>query len=136
VRTVVEIAKQTNPDDVAEIDAIQADFQARQKELAAAERARREEDIRTAGVPDNCSGRGQIGAFQSSGNSENVGVTLSLALNRKGIDWEHGRRGAVDCQRSNGRTSREQYPAAYEPRFQVNKALFAYGLAQYERDRF
>lgn len=136
VRTVVEIAKQTNPDDSAEIDALQRDFQARQRELAAAEKARKEEEIRTAGLFDNWSGRGQIGAFQSSGNSDNVGVTLALSLERKGIDWEHRLRGTADYQRSNGQTSREQFLAAYEPRYQVGANLFTYGLAQYERDRF
>lgn len=136
VKTVVDIAKQTNPDDTAEIDGLQKAFLAEQRELAAAEAARKEEALRTAGVFDNWSGRGQIGAFQSSGNSRNVGVTVSLSLLRKGIDWEHRLRGTVDYQRSNGRTSREQYLAAYEPRYQINDGLFTYGLAQYESDRF
>lgn len=136
VRTVVEIARQTNPDDVAEIDALDAAFQARQRELAAAEKARKDEDIRTAGLLQNWSGRGQIGAFQSSGNSDDVGVTLSLALDRTGIDWQHRLRATVDYQRSNGRTSREQYLAAYEPRYQIDSNLFGYALAQYESDRF
>lgn len=136
VKTVVDIARQTNPDDKAEIDALHEAFLTRQSELAAAEQARREEDLRTAGVFENWGGRGQIGAFQSSGNSDNVGVTLALSLDRKGIDWEHRLRGTVDYQRSNGLTSREQYLAAYEPRYQIDKSLFAYGLAQYESDRF
>lgn len=136
VKAVVDIAKQTNPDDTAEIDELQKAFLAEQRELAAAETARKEEALRTAGLFGNWSGRGQIGAFQSSGNSSNVGVTVSLSLLRKGIDWEHRLRGTVDYQRSNGRTSREQYLAAYEPRFQINDGLFTYGLAQYESDRF
>jgi len=53
VRTVVEIARQTNPDDVAEIDALDSAFQARQQELAAAEKVRKEEQIRTAGLLRN-----------------------------------------------------------------------------------
>ena len=136
VRTVVEIARQTNPDDVAEIDALDSAFQARQQELAAAEKVRKEEQIRTAGLLRNWGGRGQIGAFQSSGNSEDIGVTLSLALERTGIDWQHRLRATVDYQRSNGRTSREQYLAAYEPRYQIDSNLFGYALAQYESDRF
>ena len=136
VKTVVDIAKQTNPGDTAEIDALQRAFLDGQRELAAAEKARKEEEIRTAGLFETWSGKGQIGAFQSSGNSDNVGVTVSLALLRKGIDWEHRLRGTADYQRSNGQTSREQYLAAYEPRYQINDALFTYGLAQYERDRF
>ncbi len=136
VATVVDLARQTNPDDAAEIDALHESFRARQREIAAAERARRQEEIRTAGLFGNWSGRGQVGAFLSSGNSETSGVTLSLALERTGIDWQHRLRGGIDFQRSNGRTSREQYLAAWEPRYQVGKAMFAYGLGQYESDRF
>ena len=136
VRTVVDLAKQTYPDDVAEIDALNAAFQAKQRALAEAETVRKQEELRTAGIFENWKGRGQVGAFQSSGNSDNVGVTLSLALTRGGIDWEHRLRATGDYQRSNGRTSREQFLAAWEPRFQIDEDLFAYSLAQYERDRF
>jgi len=136
VRTVIEIARQTNPGDTAEIDALDAAFQARQRELAAAESARQEAAIRSAGVLRNWSGRGQVGAFQSSGTSDDAGATLSLALERTGIDWQHRLRATADFQRSNGRTSREQYLAAYEPRYQIDSSLFGYALAQYERDRF
>lgn len=136
VRTIVELAKQTNPDDSAEIDVLQSAFQETQRQLAAAEAARKEESLRAAGVFDNWNGRGQLGGFRSSGNTNNTGVTLSLALDRPGINWEHRLRATADYQRSNGRTSREQLLAAYEPRLQVDSDLFVYGLAQYERDRF
>lgn len=136
VKTVVDIAKQTYPDDEAEIDTLQSAFLTRQREIAAAEQARKDDELRSAGLFDNWSGTGQAGAFQSSGNSDNVGVTLSLALNRTGLDWQHRLKAAADYQRSNGRTSREQYLASYEPRYQVNGDLFSYALAQYERDRF
>ena len=136
VQTVVDLAKQTNPDEAAAIDQIHGTFLARQQELAAAEKARKEEEIRTAGLFENWSGKGQVGAFQSSGNSNNVGVTLALDLQRTGIDWQHRFRGTADYQRSNGLTSREQLLAAYEPRYQIGKDLFAYALAQYERNRF
>ena len=136
VATVVELAKQTNPDDIAEIDALHGEFLARQRELAAAERARKEEAIRTAGLLENWSGTGQVGAFHTSGNSSNTGVTLSLSLDRTGIDWQHRLRATADYQRSNGRTSREQLLVAYEPRYQIDEDLFSYALAQYESDRF
>jgi putative salt-induced outer membrane protein len=135
VRTVIDLAKQTNPDDVAEIDALDAGFQTQLAERVAAEQARKEEDIRTAGLFENWGGKGQVGAFQSSGNSDDAGVSLALNLDRKGIDWQHKLRANMDYRRSNGRTSREQYLLAYEPRFNINPDLFAYSLAQYERNR-
>src|SRR5690606_5012147 len=136
VSTVVQLAKQTNPDDIEEIDALQSAFQAAQRELAAAERARKEQEIRTAGVFDNWKGRGQLRGFRSSGNTENTGATLSLALNRRGIDGEHRVRATADYPRNNVRTSREQLLLAHAPRLQIANDLFVYGLAQYERDRF
>lgn len=136
VQTVVEIARQTNPADAAEIDALHGAFLARQAELVAAQQASQQEALRTAGVMQNWSGRGQIGAFLTTGNSDNTGVSLAISLQRTGIDWEHRLRATADYQRSNGRTSREQYLVAWEPRFQVSDDLFAYGLAQYESDRF
>jgi putative salt-induced outer membrane protein len=136
VQTVVELARQTHPDDTAEIDALHETFLASQREAAAAEAARKEAEIRTASLTENWSGRGEVGAFAATGNSDNVGVTVSVALQRTGIDWQHRLRAAADYQRSNGDTSREQYLAAYEPRFQISKSLFAYSLAQYESDRF
>lgn len=134
VAAVVEVARQTHPDDAEEIDALDAAFQTQLAEKAAAEKARKEEEIRTAGLFDNWSGKGQIGAFQSSGTSDDAGVTLGLDAARKGIDWQHKLRATVDYRRSNGRTSREQYLLAYEPRFRMSPDLFAYSLAQYERN--
>ena len=135
IAAVVEAAKATNPDEHAEIDALHGAFLDEQK--AAAELAAREKEaaIRTAGVFERWSGKGEIGAYRSSGNSTNEGLTAGLSLDRKGIDWSHKLRGRMDYQRANGRTSREQYFAAYEPRYEINRRLFAYGLAQYEKDR-
>jgi putative salt-induced outer membrane protein len=93
VATVVELARQTNPDDAGEIDALHRAFLDRQAELAAAEARTREQAIRTAGVFQRWSGKGEIGAYRSSGSSDNVGVTASLNLERKGIDWTHRLRG-------------------------------------------
>lgn len=136
VATVIDLARQTNPDDVAELDAIQAEFDLAQQETAAANAAAEEEAIRTAGIFENWSGKGELGAFRATGNSSNTGITASLSLKREGIDWIHKVRGRADYQRNNGVTSREQYSFAYEPNYSLSERLFLYGLAQYERDRF
>jgi len=135
VEAVVATARTAFPDDAAEIDAIWNAYQTEQAELAAVEAAREEEEIRQAGLLDHWSGQGQIGAFQSSGNSDEFGVTAALELQREGIDWEHNLRVTADYRRQNGVTSREQFLARYEPHYQINPRLFAFGLAQYERDR-
>ncbi|MBO9498486.1 MAG: DUF481 domain-containing protein [Novosphingobium sp.] len=136
VATVIEVAKATNPADAAELAEMQADFEAGQKRLAEAKAKKREAEIRSAGLLRNWSGSGEVGASLSSGNSRNTGLSLALELNRKGIDWSHKLRATLDYQRSAGTTTREQIFASYEPRYQIDDGLFAYGLAQYDRDRF
>lgn len=134
VEAVINSARTAFPDDVAEIDAIFAAYQAEQTELAEAEAAAEEAEIRQAGLFDNWSGEGQIGGFQSSGNTDEIGISAALTLEREGIDWEHRLRLSADYRRQDGATSREQFLAKYEPRYQINDRLFAFGLAQFERD--
>ena len=136
VKTVADLARQTNPEDVAEIDAIMAAFDAEQTQLAQQEAEAAEQAIRTAGLFDNWSGKGELGGFRATGNSSNTGVTATITLKRTGIDWSHKLRGLVDYQRNNGVTSREQYSFVYEPNYKFSDRVFVYGLAQYERDRF
>ncbi|MEM6857358.1 MAG: DUF481 domain-containing protein [Pseudomonadota bacterium] len=136
VRTIIDLAKQTNPDDAAELDAILAGFENDLALAAAEEAAAEEEAIRSAGLFDNWSGKGELGAFMSTGNAENTGITASLNLRREGIRWRHKLSGRADYQETEGTVTREQFLAAYEPNFKLNDRLFAYALAQYERDRF
>ena len=78
VTTLVEIARQTNPDDVAEIDAMAQAFTAERAAQTAAEAAAAQTALRQSHMFDNWSGEGQIGAFQSSGNTDAVGLTAQL----------------------------------------------------------
>ena len=66
VATVIELAKTTNPDDAAELDAILARFQTDLAAAEAAEAAAEEEAIRNAGLFNNWSGKGELGAFTST----------------------------------------------------------------------
>jgi putative salt-induced outer membrane protein len=136
VRTVIDLARATNPDEGDEIDAILAGYE---NDLAAANAAQalaEQQAIREAGLFDNWSGRGELGAFAASGNAENTGVTASIQLTREGIDWRHKVNARADFQSTEGVTTREQYFAAYEPNLKLGERLFLYALAQYERDRF
>jgi len=136
VATVIELASQTNPGNAAELSALHEGFKEEQARIAAAQAKDKELAIRQSGIFDHWSGSGEIGAFYSSGNTSETGVTLGVKLKRQGIDWSHDLRGRVDYKETNGIKTREQFLFAYEPRYQIGKSLFAYGLAQYERDRF
>ena len=136
VRTVVEVAKATNPAATAEIDALHKSFldaKAEEKRLAEAKRL---EGVRQAGVFDNWRGRGELGASRATGNSDYVGLAAGLDITRQGIDWKHQLRARADYQEDRGVTSREKYFAAYEPQYKIGDDIFAYGLAQFESDRF
>lgn len=135
VEAVLAAARTAFPADVAEIEMIEQAYAEEQALLATSQAAAEEEAIRSAGLFDNWSGEGQIGGFQSSGNSDEIGTTAALQLTREGIDWEHRLRLSVDYRRSEGVTSREQFLGRYEPRYQINDRLFTYGLVQFERDK-
>lgn len=136
VRTVVEIAKQTNPGEAAEIDAMLPRFETKLAEAKAAEASAKEAAIRSAGLLENWSGKGEFGAFRATGNASDTGITTGITVDRQGIDWRHKLTARVDYQRSNGVTTREQYLARYEPNVNISDRFYVYALAQYERDRF
>lgn len=136
VRTIAEIARTTNPADEAEIDAILSRYDAALAETRAAEAAAKEAEIRSAGLFENWSGKGEFGAFRATGNASDTGITTGLTVDRQGIDWRHKLTARVDYQRSNGVTTREQYLARYEPNVNISDRFYVYALAQYERDQF
>lgn len=135
VAAVVEVAKKTQPDDVDEIDALNKTFLDQQARLAEEKKARDLEAIRTAGIFQRWKGKGEFGAFRSTGSGDDTGLTGSLSLKRTGIDWDQKITARAEYQRSNGKTSRERFFASYEPNYKISKQVFAYGLLQYERDR-
>lgn len=135
VEAVAKLAKDTNPEDAAEIEArllaYRAERQRLRDEAAAAERAR----LAAAKFWQNWKGEGQIGASQSSGNTRSVGLSAGVALARKGIDWTYKMRAQADYQSTNGETSVERYLAELEPQYLINERTFAYGLGRWEHDR-
>lgn len=132
VQTVVKLAKSTNPKDIVEIDAILARYNAEKAALAAAE----EQKKLKASFFENWSGQGELGGFHSTGNTNSTGISASLKLKKEGVKWRYNLRALADYQRTNGTTDREQFLAAFEPNYKINDRLYAFGLAQYERDRF
>ncbi len=136
VDTVVELAMATNPSAADEIDALRSEFRREQARLASNRAREKEQAIRSAGLLELWKGRAEIGGNRSTGNTDTLGLTGALSLNRKGIDWDHKLTVRADYQQSGGRTSREKFFAAYEPRYDIDDGVFAYGLAQYDRDPF
>ncbi|MEW9853925.1 DUF481 domain-containing protein [Novosphingobium sp. M1R2S20] len=136
VDAVVKAAKETQPQDSAEIDAMKQKFDDTHK-LVVAEKADHErERILASGPLDLWSGEGEIGAFRTTGNTRNIGVSAGLKLDREGVYWRHKLQFQADYQESDGAVTREQYMAAYSPRYTLNDRFYVYGLAQFEQDEF
>lgn len=133
--TVLAIAREAYPANVAEIDAIEAEARANRQAIAARVEERRIEALKEASMFQRWEGRGELGGFQSTGNSDTVGVSAGFALVRNGLDWRHKLTGSADYQKSDGETDREQFSFAYEPQRSIGTRAFAFGLAGIERDR-
>jgi len=140
VAIAIKLAKATNPDDINEIEVIENAYNGerdiRLAKAAADEKAAEEAKLANAGFFDNWTGNGELGAFRSSGNTNNTGITVGAKLTKEGEKWRWNFRAIADFQRTNGVTTKEQYLAAIEPNYKINDRLYAYGLGQYERDRF
>ncbi len=129
LKTIADIAKKTNPDSVAEIDAKVA-------AITAANAKAREEKLASQSFLEGWSGSGEFGAFFTSGNTDNTGVALGLKLTKESLHWKHQLRGFIDYQRQNDVTTAERYFAGYEGNYKINSRLYALLTLSYERDPF
>jgi len=133
---VIKAAKETQPQDADEIDAMRQKFNDTHT-LVVAEKAENERERLLAARPLQLwKGEGEIGAFRSTGNTRNTGFSAGLELERNGVYWRHKLEFHADYQETAGVVSREQYLASYSPRYTLSDRLYTYGLAQFEQDRF
>jgi putative salt-induced outer membrane protein len=128
VATIVKYARNAAPESAETIARIAADW--RTERRMAAQRKLREADFL-----DLVKGRAELGAYVTTGNSNNIGVTASLELRREAIAWRHKLRLQADYQKSLGIVTREHYLAAYEPNWKFDDRAYMYGAAQFESDR-
>ena len=136
VTTVLDLAARTNPDEAETIAAVRADYLAAAAARAAAAKAEERVELRQAGFFELLEGEGEIGAFRSTGNTLESGVTAGIKLISEGTDWRHTIKLRGDYQRSDGETVREQLLASYQPHYGLSDDVFVYGLAQYEQQPF
>lgn len=129
LKTISDIAKKTNPQSVAEIDA-------RVDAINKAQAAGREEKLANQGAFEGWSGAGEAGGFISSGNTNTKGVALGLNVSKETRKWKHSLRGFVDYQQQDGVTSRERYFAGYEGNYNITPDFYALLTLSWERDPF
>lgn len=129
LKAVTDVAKKTNPDSVAEIDAMVADINAR---AAAA----KEEQIARQGFFDGWEGQGEAGAFVSTGNVDDLGLVLALGLSKETQHWRHTITADIDYQETDDEATRERFFLGYSGNYKFNERLYAYLLLSAERDTF
>jgi putative salt-induced outer membrane protein len=134
--SILKTARRSNPQAIAQIEALEAEFAARRAEQAAREARERAEKLAAASLLDNWKGEVELGGSRSTGNVDSVAIYGAVRFEREGLKWRHLINGRVDFQRSNGITTADRLKFGWEPNKKVNEALFIYGLGQYERDRF
>ncbi|WP_156680301.1 DUF481 domain-containing protein [Sphingomonas profundi] len=136
VATIMRFARQTNPETVGQIDALDAEFAAKVAEKKAIAARQRADALANAAFLDLWKGEVEAGGSRLTGNTTGFGLYGSLKLSREGLRWRNTLTARADYQRTNGETVTERGIAAWQPNYKVDDRLYAYGLVQYEHDRF
>ncbi|MDQ8754946.1 DUF481 domain-containing protein [Sphingosinicella sp. LHD-64] len=134
IDAVVKYARRAFPTQAVVLDNRLAERTAARQAAEQARLAAERERLLTAGLFDNWTGRGEVGASRSTGNTDNLGIYASLNLTREGVNWRHAVRASAEVQETNGVRTQERLLFAYEPRYKVSDRLSTYGLIQGERD--
>lgn len=139
--TVVAIAKETNPDSLAEIDAlaqalaVPAPEPPPHQQAAVVETAGAAEKAKPEIAAAGWKGSIELGGSIAQGASDVAGGYGVLDLTRAGPVWSQRATLRGDYQQTDGRTTTQRFSLAYEPRARVSDSGYAFGLAQYEHDR-
>ena len=127
LKTVVTVAKRVNPNSTAEIDAQVA-------ALSAKAEAAKTERLATQGFYQGWEGKGQVGLYAHTGNTQDGGVAVGINLDKDGLRWRHDFTILADYQQENGAATKEKYSAAYEGDYKVTKRFYVYGVLFGEQD--
>lgn len=134
IDTVLRLARQTSPEAVREIDAIEKPYRDRIEEARRTAERERLAEITSATMFEHWKGQVEVGGSRSTGSSNNLGLYGALSAEREGLQWVHKLAARVDIQKSNDVTTTERVLASWQPNYKVGDRFYAYGLAQYEYD--
>ena len=130
LKTVAKVAKRAAPDSTEEISALV-------KDIEDAREAQRVAEIAEQSFLQGWSGEGALGGSISTGNTDEIGASASLALGKRGLDWEHDLKLSFDYLQTNDVVRRERFYAGYTGRYDLSgDFFFSFGLLSFERDRF
>jgi putative salt-induced outer membrane protein len=126
---VAKVAKATNPDSGAEVDALVSS-------LNDAATAAHEEKLRSAGPLDSWSGSSLLGFSHTTGNTQETALNAGLDLAKDGINFRHKIHATAERQATGGLLTRNAYLANYELDYKFNERIYAYGSAGWDKDTF
>ncbi len=129
LRAVVKAAKKTNPDSIAEIDALAA---AATKRVTAekAERAAK------AGFLRAWTGTVAFGVAVKTGNTDERGFTAALDIEKDTPKWDQDLNVTADRKTEDGQLTTDRYFLAYSDQLKLSPRLYAVGVLWGERDTF
>ncbi|SNS35884.1 putative salt-induced outer membrane protein [Sphingomonas laterariae] len=136
VATVTKLAKQTAPWAARDAEKLRDGFNNRIAEQKALAERQRHDRIKAASFFDGWSGELEFGASRATGNTRTLGLYGAAKGEREGLRVRHRFNGRADVQETNNETTTERWLLAYQPNFKFDDRLYAYGLGQYEHDRF
>lgn len=134
---VVKFARRTYPGDNVEIDSLLFSLESQRTEIEPPKVAAATPPLAPVAPPPQkvkWSGRGDLGGFHTSGNTDSFGITVGANLKHSGTALSHQIRLRGDYQESEGRTSREYLNAAYQGDWAISDRHYALGILEYERD--
>jgi putative salt-induced outer membrane protein len=129
LKTVVAAAKKANPRSTAEIDAHVAALTTRTEAAKTARMA----SLRPL---EGWTGEGEIGAFISTGNTDENGVAAGFKLNKVTLRWRHIVELSADYKRTDDVVTKERYSAIYTANYKLGGRYYAWGRLAGERDQF
>ncbi|MFZ5706658.1 MAG: DUF481 domain-containing protein [Pseudomonadota bacterium] len=136
IAAVVSVAKKANPGSIEEIDALVADHDRALAEAKARKEQQERDRLASAGLLELWTGQVELGGSWSTGNTRTLGLYGGAKLKRSGLDWQHDLSARIDYQETDNVATTERAVVAWQPRYKISRSYYAFGLTQYEHDRF
>ncbi len=128
LETVAAVARQTNPQSIAEIDALVKSFYENRE-------AERLSSLAAQSYFEGWKGRVEAGASLARGNSRTTRLFGTLAFKKEGLTTRQAIDGLADYQTDRGNVSRERYQAGYKFDYKFGERLYLTTLVQWDQDR-
>ncbi|MDO6415752.1 DUF481 domain-containing protein [Sphingomonas sp. BIUV-7] len=136
ISDVVGLAKDNFPTYITEIESISALQRTMLANVREQAQEREQARIAAASLFQIWKGELEAGGTRSTGTTRTLGIYASAKLQRDGIRWRQRLTARLDYQETDNERTTERWQIAWQPNYKFNDLRYAYGLAQYEHDRF